>query len=113
MAPCDAPFLSPELYRTLLARAEGKDGCLPRLGARDNPTIAVYRREAFLEASEGPLAAGERSLRGVLPRLRLRRLRERDLGRLPYGLACVLDVDTREDLATAEGLLRVAGREDP
>ncbi len=106
VAPCDAPFLSPDLYRTLLRRARTSDGCILRHGGRDNLILAAYRRTPLLKASERALADGERAVRSILPYLRLVRLREEDLEGLPYGLHSAFDIDTPDDLARAEALLQ-------
>ncbi|MFQ5908618.1 MAG: molybdenum cofactor guanylyltransferase [Thermoplasmata archaeon] len=106
VAPCDVPFLSPDLYRVLLRRAQRLDGCILRRGDQDNLLIAAYRRNALLQASALALGKGERAAQALLPHLRLARLGEADLRGLPYGLQSTLDIDTLEDLARAEGLLQ-------
>jgi molybdopterin-guanine dinucleotide biosynthesis protein A len=106
VAPCDAPFLSTDLYRVLLRRAQTSDGCILRREDRDNLLIAAYRRAGLLQASELALEEGERAVQSLLPHLRLARLTETDLVGVPYGLESTLDIDTPEDLARAEALLR-------
>ncbi len=106
VAPCDAPFVSRELYVELLARAQGAEGSVPRLQRRENPVIAVYRRDVFLRAAQGVVEEGNQSMMELLPRLRLSYLEEETLREMPYGLSCILDVDSPEDLERAEAVLR-------
>lgn len=49
VAPCDAPFLQPALYDTLIEAIRNHDAAVPRLEVMD-PLRAVYRREAALGA---------------------------------------------------------------
>jgi molybdenum cofactor guanylyltransferase len=48
VAPCDAPFLRPELYRLLLDVLGEHDAAVPKLAAID-PVRAVFRRDRLLE----------------------------------------------------------------
>ncbi|MFQ5837865.1 MAG: molybdenum cofactor guanylyltransferase [Thermoplasmata archaeon] len=106
VAPCDAPFVSRDLYLELLSRARGWEGSVPRLHGRENPVIAAYRRSAFLRAGSEARAEGKEALMEVLPSLKLRYVEEEVLRGMPYGLHCLLDVDTREDYERAQRLLR-------
>jgi molybdopterin-guanine dinucleotide biosynthesis protein A len=106
VAPCDAPLLSVELYAELLSRARGHDAAIPRIAGREVPVVAVYRRETTLKAGIEALQAGERAMHQLLPRLRLCYVEEDALRSMPYGLDCLLDVDTAEDLERARRLLR-------
>ncbi len=105
VAPCDAPLVSKELYAELLSSARGLEGSVPRLEGHDNPTIAAYRRSAVVRACQGTLGEGITAARNILPRLRLSYLEREALDRMPYGLQCVFDVDTPDDLRRAEEIL--------
>ena len=111
VAPVDTPFLSPDLYGRLLEEAQAADGCIPSVGAKPNPLIGVYRREALIRSSEAVLREGEYAARSILPRLRLAHLSEDDLSGLPFGRECTFDIDTEEDLARAEEILASRGDE--
>lgn len=102
VAPCDAPLVTPALYRALLAaaREQGRDAAMPRVDGYAQPLVACYRvaplREALAEiAAPRELAA----------RLDAAFLDESALDALPYGRACVRDADTLEELAALEALL--------
>jgi molybdopterin-guanine dinucleotide biosynthesis protein A len=108
VAPCDAPLVSCELYRELLRAARGHDAAVPRVAGREVPVVAAYHREATLAAGLQALGEGERAMYRLLSRLRLRFVEEDILRSLPYGLDCLLDVDTPEDLERARRLLRLS-----
>ncbi len=105
VAPVDAPFVSEELYAELLSRARGKDGSVPRVQGSVNPVVAAYRRDTLLRVGQEVRAGSSKSLREVLSRLTLSFIEEDVLEAMPYGLDCVLDVDTEEDLERARKLL--------
>jgi len=69
---CDIPEIEPRFLRELLAAAGGFDAAIPRRrDGRLEPLFAVWRRSA-LPAFRAALAAGERRIVSVLPRLRVR-----------------------------------------
>ncbi len=78
---------------------------MPRIEGHDNPTIAAYNRSAVVRACEKALGEGITAARNILPRLRLSYLEREALDRMPYGLQCVFDVDTPDDLRRAEEIL--------
>ncbi len=106
VAPCDAPLLSTSLYEELLSRGQGVEGAVVRLRGVPNPVIAAYHTEALASAGLQVHARGDDAVMDVLALLSLSYLEEEDLARMPYGLNCVLDVDTPENLARAEELFR-------
>jgi molybdopterin-guanine dinucleotide biosynthesis protein A len=92
----DAPFAGEAVPLLLEALDDGLDGAIgvdPQ--GRDQPLLAVYRLVA-LRASLPASPAGT-SLRELVGRLRL--------ARVPVGPRPSLDLDTPDDLATAERLL--------
>jgi molybdopterin-guanine dinucleotide biosynthesis protein A len=92
----DAPFAGeavPALLAALDVVAQGAIGVDP--GGREQPLLAVYRVAALRGALPAE-PAGTR-LRDLVGRLRL--------ARVPVGARAALDLDTPDDLATAEHLL--------
>ncbi len=67
--------------------------------------VAVYRKDSLLKAVAGAAARGERSLTKALSALTLAYLEEETLREMPYGLHCLLDVDTPADLQRAHRVL--------
>jgi molybdopterin-guanine dinucleotide biosynthesis protein A len=77
----DAPFVDRAVAEALIAAWDGDtDACVPVHGSdeRLEPLAALYSRAAFLRAGWAALRAGDRSLHGVLARLRVRRVRFAD-----------------------------------
>ncbi len=105
VAPCDAPLLSTELYRALLLRARRVEGCVPRVHGTANPVVGAYQREAFLGAARAVVSSGGQAPVDVLTRMNLVYMDEEALREMPFGMACLLDVDTPEDLERAQNHL--------
>ncbi|BDF66300.1 putative molybdenum cofactor guanylyltransferase [Oscillospiraceae bacterium] len=61
---CDMPFFSPELAQRLLEESGGHLACVPRVGDKLQPLLAVYDR-ALLPRAEELLRAGRRPVRGL------------------------------------------------
>lgn len=103
----DLPLLTPAVVLALVAFPEA-DAVVPRCARGLQPLCAVYRRERILPLARERLAAGELALRGLLDVVETRELGPDDLARVdPNGLAFT-NVNTPEQLARAESLLRAA-----
>lgn len=103
-AAVDTPFLRPRLVRGVidaLAAAPEIDAVVPVLEGRDQPLLAAYR-VTVADAAEAAIGAGERGLRDLLRRVRVRRLDEAALRRLDPELRCASNLNTPDDLAAAE-----------
>ncbi|GAB4168487.1 MAG: bifunctional molybdenum cofactor guanylyltransferase MobA/molybdopterin-guanine dinucleotide biosynthesis adaptor protein MobB [Geothermobacteraceae bacterium] len=77
--PCDLPFPSPELLRTLLEALGDADAVIPRHEGGDEPLIACYRR-SLLPLVREQLTTGKFRLTDLLARLHVRYLTEDELG---------------------------------
>jgi molybdenum cofactor guanylyltransferase len=92
----DAPFAGEAVPLLVEALDEGLDGAIGvDLEGRDQPLLAVYRVAPLRAAL--PAVPADTSLRQLVGRLRL--------ARVPLGARPTLDLDTPDDLATAERLL--------
>lgn len=106
----DMPFLRPELLRLIvgLVTAERR-WVLPIASRRPQPLCSAFARDA-LPVVEAHLAAGDRAPMAVAADLGFyRMLPEQWMTADPEGWSFV-DVDTPEDFAEAERLLRGGGR---
>ncbi|ERH05816.1 MAG: molybdopterin-guanine dinucleotide biosynthesis protein A [Halonotius sp. J07HN4] len=64
---CDMPFVDPAFVRFLFSRAAGHDAAIPELdNGHRQPTQAVYQVDRTASVAAERLAAGKRSLRGLL-----------------------------------------------
>ncbi len=97
LVACDMPFVSAEVFAFLLALARGADVVMPRIGGREEPLHAVYRREVCLPAVEAAIGAGQRRLIAFLPRVRVRYVDEDELRRVDPDLRSFVNVNTPEE----------------
>jgi molybdopterin-guanine dinucleotide biosynthesis protein A len=72
---CDMPFLNARLLSHLLELLDGCDAVVPMAGGRAQPLHAAYSRRCLAPAG-ALLRLGARSMRELLPRLRVRYLEE-------------------------------------
>ena len=67
---CDMPFVDPAFIEFLFSQAGGHDAVVPELDdGHRQPTQAVYRVDRTVAVADERLAAGNRSLRGLLDTL--------------------------------------------
>jgi molybdopterin-guanine dinucleotide biosynthesis protein A len=57
VAPCDSPFIVPELYPLLFELAQDHDGAVPKLGGYFEPLHAVYKQRTSFDAFTKTLEA--------------------------------------------------------
>lgn len=76
--PCDLPFPSPQLLRSLLDNRSGHQAVIPRSQRGAEPLIACYHRSA-LSLIEEQLENDNLRLTGLLERLKVRYLDEEEL----------------------------------
>jgi molybdopterin-guanine dinucleotide biosynthesis protein A len=97
---CDMPFLSENLLEHLLDLVQDCDAAVPLVGGLAQPIHAAYAR-GCLPAVESLLRLGARSMRDLLPRLRVKYLSEQRCAELdPEGLSC-FNMNTVDDLRLA------------
>jgi molybdenum cofactor guanylyltransferase len=101
----DAPFAGEAVPSLLRALTDDVDAAIGVDAAgRDQPLLGVYRVAALRAALASVREPSGARLRDVVARLRV--------ARVPVGARAALDLDTPEDLATAERLLHVAPSPD-
>lgn len=101
---CDMPFVDPALVAHLFERAQGADAAIPKTGdGWFQPTHAVYRTEAMIDACERALAEGERRVIAPLEHLALVVIDETEVER-------VASLESFENLNTREEFERAASR---
>jgi molybdopterin-guanine dinucleotide biosynthesis protein A len=108
---CDMPFLERNLLSHLLAPGGDWDVVVPRWDDRLQPLCAVYRRRTCLAAVEDSLHRGDRRLISFHGAVRVRVLEPAEVRRLdPAGMS-FFNVNTPEDLESAEAILARSMRE--
>lgn len=69
LAPCDMPFLSPQLYPLLIKRLDKRDAAVPIFNYYPEPITAVYRAQSLIGAVDMELRMRRGKLSGILPHL--------------------------------------------
>lgn len=92
VAPVDAPLVTAQLARELVAAAQGWEGAVPVLDEREQPLLACYHRETLARAAA----------RVHLPRELPRAMRVTRVPAASLGGYLLRDADTPEELAELE-----------
>jgi molybdopterin-guanine dinucleotide biosynthesis protein A len=104
----DMPLVERDVLRLLVDRLRGGTGTVAVLqdGSQPRPLPMALRRDVAREAAVAAIAAGERSLRAFLTRLRVDVVPEREWRVLDPEGDSLIDVDTPADLERARTGLR-------
>lgn len=100
IAACDMPFLDPEVFRLLVARSDGADVVIPKVGQDLEALHALYTK-ACLAPIERALASGKMRVISFFPEVRVREIGEDELRAVDPGLRSFTNVNTPEELAAA------------
>ena len=104
VAACDMPFLSRELIRYMIDRAEGYDALVPRIDDYLEPLHAVYSKNC-VDAIRRQSDAGHKHLRSFYDDIKIEYVDKETVERLdPAGLT-FFNINTHEDLDKARSLL--------
>lgn len=114
VAPCDVPFLRPELIRSLIAETrETDDVVVPENALGLEPLCAVYSRRCLPAVTER-LRAGRFKLSGFFGGVKVKKVPVARLVDADPGLVSFMNVNTPEDLDRANELAAAtAGKESP
>ena len=104
VAPCDAPFIQPEVIRFLFQRALGNDGAIAiTTGQRLEPLCAIYDRDRAIVAAEQSVEHRYMSMLGMLEKLdTLVRVPVEEVRKVDPQFLTFRNINTAEDLAWAE-----------
>ncbi len=106
---CDIPFVDPRVIRMLMDRASSMEAVVPKWKTGHlEPLQSVYQRDSMLQKSEAALAEG--SLSPVTAIKKLAKVVyisiEDEVGALDPDLRTFFNINTKEDLAKADMILR-------
>ena len=105
VAACDTPFVDGALVRCLLERIERKaDIVIPSTSAGYEPMLAVYKKTC-LPAMARQLEANRLKIQALFRKLRVETVGEAELRAVDPELASLFNVNTPDDLATAEAMV--------
>lgn len=99
VAPCDSPFINPEIYKLLFELAEGHDAAVPKIGGHWEPLHAVYRKEATLTAIEKVFSKNQYKTTGIYEHMNVREITEEELRSLDPELKSFININTENDIA--------------
>lgn len=97
---CDMPFVTKDVVTRLAALRNGYQAVVPVVGGYAQPMAAFYAASA-LDAMRASMAAGDKSLRGVLEKLEVRYVSEAELRECDPQLRSFFDLDTPQDFQAA------------
>lgn len=108
VAPCDTPFIEPEVIRLLLEQAQGNDGAVTiDTGGMMEPLCAVYHRGKTLRALRKSIESDQMSMLQMLRKLeKVVRLPMEDVRKLDPQLLTFRNINTSEDFAWAERMIQ-------
>jgi len=99
---CDTPFLKTGLIRVLLDELEPKwDVIMPVTEQGSQPLCAIYSKRC-IEPIENQLKNGDPKILNFFPKMRVKEIPEERLRRADTDLISFFNINTPEDLATAE-----------
>lgn len=98
---CDMPFVTEAVVLHLASCRAGHQAVVPMIGGYPQPLAAFYAT-GTLAAMRASLAAGDRSLRGVLEKLDVRYVSEAELRECDPQLRSFFDLDTPQDYQAAK-----------
>lgn len=101
VAPCDSPFIRPELYTILFEKAKEYDGAVPFLNDYWEPLHAVYKTDSFLESLEKLLSHGKKRPVEAYPYLDIKKLMQKEIKIVDPNLLTFFNINTKNDLAKA------------
>ncbi len=104
VAPCDAPFIKPELYLKLFQLAEDADGAVSEINGYWEPLHAVYNRKAMTEAIEKAVSEGGNRPKDTYKHLNIRKLTQEEVQTFDPDLLSFVNINTLESLKKASDL---------
>ncbi len=105
VAPCDSPFIKPELYTLLFNKAEGHDGAVPFINNFWEPLHAVYRRKPFILGLEKTLSAGKIRTVDTYPHLNIKKVNQEEVKAVDAETLSFININTKEDLLKAKKIM--------
>jgi molybdopterin-guanine dinucleotide biosynthesis protein A len=104
VAPCDAPFIRPELYLRLFQLAEGADAAVPEVNGYWEPLHAVYERRAMLKAIEKAISEGGTRPKDTYGYLDIAKLTQEEIKTVDPELLSFVNINTIQNLENASSL---------
>ena len=105
VAPCDSPFIKPDLYKLIFGKADGHDGAVPFINNFWEPLHAVYKRETFIVALEKALSQGKNRPTDAYPYLDIQKVMQKEVEAIDTQNLSFVNINTKEELRKAAKIL--------
>lgn len=105
VAPCDTPFVRPQLCSLVVSSVGGKDGAVPMVGPYFEPLHGCYDSRRCLHAFKEALAMGRRRPADAFDGLDIVSIPETRLREVDPSLISFWNLNSPKDLAEAERIL--------
>ncbi len=102
VAPCDTPFIMPELYSLLFEKSKGHDGAAPFVNNFWEPLHAVYKRKSYVQSLKKAQSQGKFRPVDAYPNLNIQRVTEEDVRSIDKDLISFFNINSVEDHKKAE-----------
>jgi molybdopterin-guanine dinucleotide biosynthesis protein A len=103
------PFVEPAFLRYMIQLSSRFDIVIPNIAGHYEPLLAIYAR-SLLPKIEHALAHGEMRMIGIFDGARMRHVFQQEITRFDPEMRSFFNVNTPEDLACAQDMLRTASR---
>jgi molybdopterin-guanine dinucleotide biosynthesis protein A len=101
VAPCDSPFIKPELYQGLFKLAEEGEAAVPEVNGYWEPLHAVYQRKAMVDAIEKVISEGGRRPKDTYRYLDVMKMSQEKVEQLDPKLESFVNINTLQNLENA------------
>jgi molybdopterin-guanine dinucleotide biosynthesis protein A len=101
---CDMPFIQPALIRLLLEECGNYDVVIPEIDGEVEPLFAVYSKNCIPVMFEH-LQKQNLKIREVLSKLKVRKIREKEINQVDPQHLSFFNINTEEDLKRAKSLI--------
>ncbi|UCE36619.1 MAG: molybdenum cofactor guanylyltransferase [Thermoplasmata archaeon] len=102
VAPCDSPFIKPELYSLLFERAQEHDGAVPFINNFWEPLHAVYKRKTYVQSLKNAQSQGKFRPVDAYANLNIQKVTEEEVRSIDKELFSFFNINSIEDHKKAE-----------
>ncbi len=100
---CDMPFLQNDMIHYLASQAEGWDVLIPRIQHYYEPLHAVYSKDC-LPSIVRQLKGGTQTIFDFFPEVKVKEVSEEDIRRIDPDLISFFNINTPQDLKSAQDI---------
>jgi molybdopterin-guanine dinucleotide biosynthesis protein A len=102
VAPCDSPFIKPELYSLLFDKAKKHDGAVPFINNFWEPLHAVYKRKTYAQSLKKAQSQGKCRPVDAYESLNIQKVTKEEVRNIDNELFSFFNINSVEDQKKAE-----------